>query len=351
MATAIETTEQTRSNVPALTPEGERFALAQRQAKMFAMSPLVPDHLRKGPPEQAIANCWIALNLAQAMDEMPLIVMQNIHIINGKAGFASKYMIARANASGKFKDDIDWIESGEGKNLSVTCFATLAKSGKRVEMTADMAMAEAEGWTRNAKYKTMPKVMLRYRSASFLVNMYAPEVMLGYRTAEEIEDVIAAAVPINEPLTSDMLLNQSRPQETVDQVTGEVVEPEAATNEEDTQEASGTAREAPSAEESTSASSVTDGASTDGPASDESPAQAHSEELDPNTNDVHPAQPKCDEILREIEDAAAIIDINSIVSRHREDIEAMPDEMQIKIEVAADKRKNAIRAEREKASV
>jgi hypothetical protein len=39
------------------------------------------------------------------------------------------------------------------------------------------------------------------------------------------------------------------------------------------------------------------------------------------------------------------------VSRHREDIEAMPDEMQIKIEIAADKRKNAIRAEREKASV
>jgi hypothetical protein len=52
-----------------VTPEGERFALRQRQAKMFAMSPLVPEHLRKGSPEQAIANCWIALTLAEAMGE------------------------------------------------------------------------------------------------------------------------------------------------------------------------------------------------------------------------------------------------------------------------------------------
>jgi hypothetical protein len=64
----------------------------------------------------------------------------------------------------------------------------------------------------------------------------------------------------------------------------------------------------------------------------------------------HPAEAKCNEILAEIADAAAIIDINSIVSRHKEDIEAMPDELQIKIEVAADKRKHAIEAERAAAS-
>lgn len=204
------------------SPAAEKFALMQRQAKTFAMSMLVPQHLRQGPPEQALANCYIALTLAEAMGEMPLIVMQNIHVINGKAGFASKYMIARANASGKFADDLDWDISGEGKSLAATCFATLAKSGKRVQMKVDMAMAEAEGWTKNAKYRTMPELMLRYRSASFLVNLYAPEVMLGYRTVEDIEDVNFATVPATSALTADMLIDQSKPAETIDAETGEI---------------------------------------------------------------------------------------------------------------------------------
>jgi hypothetical protein len=190
-------------NLPAVTPEAERFALLQRQAKVFSLSPLVPETLRKGTPEQAMANCYIALALAEAMDEMPLIVMQNIHVINGKAG------IARANASGKFKDDIDWEVSGSGETLKAVCFATLTKSGKRVEMEASMKMAKAEGWTKNSKYQTMPEVMLRYRSASFLVNMYAPEVMLGYKTVEEIEDITLAAAPSAPALTGAMLIEQT----------------------------------------------------------------------------------------------------------------------------------------------
>ena len=34
--------------------EAQHFGLMQRQARMFAMSPLIPEALRKGTPEQAI---------------------------------------------------------------------------------------------------------------------------------------------------------------------------------------------------------------------------------------------------------------------------------------------------------
>jgi recombination protein RecT len=61
----------------------------------------------------------------------------------------------------------------------------------------------------------------------------------------------------------------------------------------------------------------------------------------------HPAAPKAREIIAEIEAANAIIDVNSIVSRHKVDIEAMPGEIGASVEIAADKRKNAIKAERE----
>jgi hypothetical protein len=209
MATQLATTND---NPVALTPESERFQLRQRQSRMFAMSPLVPDHLRKGTPEQAMANCYIALTLAEAMGEVPLIVMQNIHVVNGKAGFASQYMIARANSAGIFHGRIDWrIDRSDANNLSVTAYAVLKDTGQEVSVTCDMKMAQAEGWTKNPKYKTMPEVMLRYRSAAFLVRFYAPDVMLGYQTVEEVQDVAIAAGPdlTAQPLTAAMLEHQA----------------------------------------------------------------------------------------------------------------------------------------------
>jgi hypothetical protein len=314
MATALEPTEQRTAALPALTPEGERFTLRQRQAKMFAMSPLVPEHLRKGSAEQAIANCWIALTLAEAMGEVPLVVMQNIHVVNGKAGFASQYMIARANSSGIFKGLIDWrIDRSDANNLAVTAFAIIKETGQEVSVTCDMKMAKAEGWTKNAKYTSMPEVMLRYRSGAFLVRFYAPDVMLGYQTTEEIEDVAVAAGPSAPPLNARMLIEQSQPNETVDETTGEIIEQEPAEDE-----------QAPQVNDEAEVSEAAD-------------------------DQPHPAEAKCSEIIAELEEAIAMMDVNSIVSRHKDDIAAMPDELQIKVEIAADRRKNAITAEREKA--
>lgn len=212
MATAIQTIED---QPRALSPEAERFQLRQRQARMFSMSPLIPDHLRKGTPEQAMANCYIALTLAEAMGEVPLIVMQNIHVVSGKAGFSSQYMIARANSAGVFKGRIDWrIDKSDRNNLSVTAYAVLKDTGQEVAVTCDMAMAKAEGWTKNPKYSTMPEVMLRYRSAAFLVRFYAPDVMLGYHTVEEVQDVAIAAGPDlhAQPLSAAALLGQPEPE-------------------------------------------------------------------------------------------------------------------------------------------
>jgi hypothetical protein len=64
-----------------------------------------------------------------------------------------------------------------------------------------MNMAKAEGWTSNAKYKTLPQSMLSYRAGVQLVRLYAPETMLGMQTAEELEDartVKATVVPLDQ---------------------------------------------------------------------------------------------------------------------------------------------------------
>lgn len=159
-----------------------QFEHSQRIAKMFASSELVPPHMRG-----KIADCLIAYAIAKRTREEPLVVLQNIYFVSGRAGWSATYMIAKANRSGAFSRRINWRIDGDGKNLRVTAFATLADSGEPVEATASMAMAEAEGWTKNPKYKSMPEQMLRYRSATMLIRLFAPEVMMGLPVADEID--------------------------------------------------------------------------------------------------------------------------------------------------------------------
>lgn len=169
-----------------------RFEHAWRVARAFASSQLMPAHLR-GKPEDVL----IALHMAQQLHEDPLIICQSIYIISGKAGWSASYMIARANRAGVFKGRIGWTTTGTGKDLAVTARAVLAENGEEVSATATMQMAMAENWVKNAKYQTMPELMLRYRSATMLVRLYAPEVMLGLPVVDEIEDVVeAAAAPV-----------------------------------------------------------------------------------------------------------------------------------------------------------
>jgi hypothetical protein len=64
-----------------------------------------------------------------------------------------------------------------------------------VEATATMEMAEADGWTKNPKYRSMPEHMLRWRAAAMLVRLYVPEVLLGFYTTEEVE-TFTTATPV-----------------------------------------------------------------------------------------------------------------------------------------------------------
>ena len=193
------------------SPDG--FAHGQRVAKMFSESALIPPHLRG-----KIADVTIALLLAKRMGEDPLVVMQSIYIVSGKAGWSAQYMIARANRSGIFRGRINWRVTGTGPTLNVVAFATLADTGDVVEIGCSMAMANAEGWTSNKKYQSMPELMLRYRSATMLVRLYAGDVMLGYSTVEELEtlppEVMVSQMPTGRsalglPMNDDAIIEEA----------------------------------------------------------------------------------------------------------------------------------------------
>lgn len=204
---------QTRTRSPLATfTNVEVFDQLWRGAQALSSSQLVPATFRDKPQD-----CFIALHMASRLGCDPLLLLQNMYIVHGTPAFSAKFAIAQANQSGAFKGRIRFRPEGKGEALSVTAYATLADTGETVEATVDMAMAKAEGWTKNPKYKSMPEHMLTYRAATFLVRRYCPEALLGLPTADEAEDIHVTATVVPDKPVSDLnaLLEQSAEPEKV----------------------------------------------------------------------------------------------------------------------------------------
>jgi hypothetical protein len=165
----------------------EMMEKALRFSEIMAQADIIPTHYRG-----KTANVFIAVQSALRMNLDPMHVMQNTFVISGKLGMVSSFAISLANGSGLFDSGISYKIEGKGDDLKVTAFANLKKSGREISYTITMREAIAEGWTKNAKYRTLPELMLRYRAATLLIRTHVPEVLNGMHMVEEIEDVTIA---------------------------------------------------------------------------------------------------------------------------------------------------------------
>lgn len=231
-------TEQTQ-NLPATISRGinlfdkEQFETLQRLSKAFASSDLVPDIYRaseKNPESKAIANCLIAIDLSQRIGANPLLVMQNLYVVQGKPSWSSSFLIATVNSCGRFEplkftfNDLGvlgqvqyteytktWVEGQNGKrgyykndaktnvfdgtaihNFSCVAYTCERGSGEILQSTeVTVRMAVQEGWYTKpgSKWPTITKQMLMYRAAAFWTRSYAPELSLGMKTVEEVRDI------------------------------------------------------------------------------------------------------------------------------------------------------------------
>lgn len=222
-----------RQDAPMSLLTGSGFDQIQRVAKALAGSTLVPVQYRAfaevksygkvtgyTPNAAGLPNCIVALNMAQRMGADPLMVMQNLYVIEGRPSWSSQFIIAQLNSCGRFsplrfdisapgdaeeitysvtawKNDKKTTEQRIAKVQHQTCRAWVIEkeTGDRLEgPTVSIQMAIDEGWlTKNgSKWLTMPEVMLRYRAASLLGRLYAPELLMGLQSREEVEDFIQA---------------------------------------------------------------------------------------------------------------------------------------------------------------
>lgn len=203
--------------------DSEQFATMQRLCQMFSSADLVPDKYRAKDKEsapKAIANCMIALETAQRIGASPLMVMQNLDVIQGKPSWSSKFLISTINTCGKYEQlkykfqnlgkvgkvdiiETKWVngskttnkvifDGSEIDNIECVAYTTLKGSDELIESSeVTIKMAIQEGWYTKAgsKWPIMTKKMLRYRAASFWTNEHAPELSLGMRTVEENQDI------------------------------------------------------------------------------------------------------------------------------------------------------------------
>lgn len=256
--------------------------LMQRAAHLLSNSTLVPKQYQslwvkrdkygnqEGQPTQnpnAISNCVLALNMSQRLGADPLMIMQNLYIVEGRPGWSSQFITAAINACGKFsplrfeiedlgEKSFEWSEkvweqnpqngrnfrkdvskNARLRNMKCVAWAIEKATGERISSPpVSIEMAVLEGWygKDGSKWKTMPEVMLRYRAASFFGKLYAPELLMGIQTAEEIHDTIdlsemsPGSFGLDEepkPMTMDDIkatLPQAAPGEHIDMDTGEV---------------------------------------------------------------------------------------------------------------------------------
>jgi hypothetical protein len=177
--------------MPGFNSQGS-WELANRIGKAFAASTLVPQAYQGN-----VANCIVALEMANRMGASPLMVMQNLYIVHGNPGWSAKFLVACFNQCGRFSAlRYEW----NADRTACRAWAIEKATGERIDgPQVSVQMAKEEGWSTKSgsKWKTMPELMLMYRAAAFLIRTYAPEISMGLQSSEELEDM--GAPPVAKP--------------------------------------------------------------------------------------------------------------------------------------------------------
>lgn len=180
---------QALASVPSVPVFNDKLAFehAQRVSKMLGNSSLVPKEYQNNIP-----NIMIALEMANRIGASPLMVMQNLNIIQGRPSWSSQFIISALNSCKRFSP-LRFKMEGEGDEYGCTAWAK-DHSGEILEgPKVTWKMAKDEGWSTKggSKWKTMPELMFRYRAAAFFGRLYAPDVLMGMGSADEAEDIVA----------------------------------------------------------------------------------------------------------------------------------------------------------------
>lgn len=154
-------------------------------AAALANSSIVPKAYQKQE-----GNVLIALDMAQRLGCAPLMVMQNVYVVQGNPALSGKFAIAMLKRSSLYRR-IEFVYLN-GKDWQ----GGMKVVGHRWDGSQDVGpeitpeLVKRSGWMdkQGSKWQEMPEQMYRYRAASWFVNSCCPEVLMGVPTVEDMED-------------------------------------------------------------------------------------------------------------------------------------------------------------------
>lgn len=220
------------------------FEAAQRMAKQLCTSTMVPKEYQNN-----ISNTLVALEMSYRTGVSPLMVMQNLHVIQGRPSWSSSFIIASLNSCGRFTPlqfkttplggkvvkfiESAWVNGQKQRkenqitiqDFSCVAFAQDRKGNQIVGPIVSVEMAVKEGWytKSDSKWPTMTELMLNYRAAAFFGRLYAPDVLQGMHTVEEVKDFGGTIEEPNKP-TAVQILNERVVTQNVQSTSTEVMD-------------------------------------------------------------------------------------------------------------------------------
>ena len=176
------------SNVPTMWNDVKLMQNAWKMATVISKTSIVPQAYKENA-----GNCLIAIDIANRMGLSPIMVMQNSQVVQGNftwKGSACKGLIDNCGRFTKTK----YVYVGERNTDDWGCYleAEDKQTGEVIQgAMVTIKMAKDEGWynKNGSKWKTMPELMLQYRSATFFARAYCPQALMGFYTTDEMVDI------------------------------------------------------------------------------------------------------------------------------------------------------------------
>jgi hypothetical protein len=182
-------TRYTQDVIPIL--DTSKFEHMQRVARVMAECQYIPEALRKGQPDQAMANCFLIVNQAVRWGIDPFALAQTAYVIGGKLAYEGKTIAAVINSDPRLKGRLDYQFSGQGSIRMVTVSGTFRDTGETKTIEGSVATWQ----TSNGQWKYDPDQMLVYRGSRQWARRWMPDRLLGVYSADELENIMARDVP------------------------------------------------------------------------------------------------------------------------------------------------------------
>jgi len=201
----------------------QKFMTAFKMATELAKSTIVPKNYQGSP-----SNCLIAIEMSTRINTSPMMVMQNLYVVNGSPAWSSQWIIAMINNSHRYKTELkfDLKTDKNGRPVSCMAWAEDYNGNKVVGPNITWEMAEAEGWTKKngSKWMTMPEVMFRYRAASFFGRLNCPDMIMGIYSQDEVIDGFSDPIEVEDAVEVDPVATDEQHEKFIQAITAAMPE-------------------------------------------------------------------------------------------------------------------------------